>query len=94
MAVLKWLPAAQDDLARLHAFIEPHSSKAAVRAIRTIVNAAKSLEEFPEKGKPWVAELDFRELVVNFGARGYIIRYRLFADEIIIVRVWHSLEDR
>lgn len=94
MAVPKWLPTAQDDLERLHAFIEPHSSMAAVRAVRTIVDAAQSLENFPEKGKPWVAEPDFRELIVNFGARGYAIRYRLFEDQVIVVRVWHSLENR
>lgn len=94
MAVLRWLPGALDDLKRLHAFIEPHSPSAAIRAVNTLIREADSLAEFPEKGKPWALDLDYRELVVRFGARGYVIRYRYYEDRVIIVRVWHVLEDR
>ena len=38
--------------------------------------------------------MDFRELSVKYGARGYVIRYRPIDDEVFIVRVWHTLEDR
>ena len=94
MAVLKWLPEALEDLKRLYEFIEPHSPNAASRAINTLVDAAESLTIFPEKGRPWEAEPSFREMPVTFGAKGYVIRYRLFGDQIIIVRVWHVLDDR
>ena len=94
MAALKWLPEALDDLERLHAFIEPYSPVAAARAIDTLIGSAESLIDFPEKGRPWEPEMDYRELSVRFGAKGYVIRYRLFEDQIIIVRVWHALEDR
>lgn len=94
MARIRWLPDALDDLRRLFEFIEPHSPQAAVRAVDTLVEAAESLGEFPEKGRPWDIESGFRELSVRFGARGYVIRYRFFAGEVIIVRVWHALEDR
>ncbi len=94
MPDLRWLPEALDDLKRLHAFIEPHSQTAANRAVNMLIEAAESLQEFPEKGRPWNLEINFRELSVRFGARGYVIRYRLFEGQIIIVRVWHSLEDR
>ncbi len=91
---LKWLPEAQDDLQRLYDFIEPHNQEAAVRAINLLVKAAETLKEFPEKGKPWKPDVDFRELLVPFGVRGYVIRYRLHEDQIVIVRIWHALEDR
>jgi plasmid stabilization system protein ParE len=94
MSNLRWLPDALDDLKRLHAFIEPHSPQAAVRAVNTLIEAADFLLEFPEKGRPWDLEMDFRELPVRFGARGYVIRYRYYEDEVIIVRLWHALEDR
>lgn len=94
MANLRWLPDALGDLKRLHAFIEPHSPQAAIRAVNTLIKATESLTVFPQKGKPWDLEMDFRELPVRFGARGYVIRYRYFGDEVIIVRVWHALEDR
>lgn len=94
MAVIRWLPDALDDLKRLHEFIEPHSPNAAIRAVNTLIDAVDSLAELPEKGKPWDTDPNFRELPVRFGARGYVIRYRLFDDQVIIVRVWHTLEDR
>ena len=94
MAVVRWLPEALDDLKRLYAFIEPHSSKAAKRAIDTLIEATDTLAEFPGKGRPWDFEMDFRELSVRFGARGYVVRYRYVDGEVIIVRVWHALEDR
>ena len=94
MATVRWLPEALDDLKRLHAFIEPHSPDAAKRAVNTLIDTAETLAEFPEKGRPWDLEMDFRELSVRFGARGYVIRYRFVDDEAIIVRVWHALEDR
>ena len=92
MATVKWLPEALDDLKRLHAFIEPHSPTAAKRAVDTLIEAADSLAEFPEKGRPWDLEIHFRELSVRFGARGYVIRYRYVDDVVVIVRAWHALE--
>jgi len=91
---LRWLPDALDDLKRLHAFIAPHSPQAAIRAVNRLIEAADSLMEFPQKGRPWDLEMDFRELPVRFGARGYVIRYRYYDDEVIIARVWHTLENR
>ncbi len=91
---LKWLPEARDDLERLHEFIAPHSEDAAARAIQTLVGAAGTLIDFPEKGRPWPVDPSFRELSVPFGRRGYVIRYRLDQDDVIIVRIWHGLEDR
>ena len=88
------LPEARDDLARLHAYIAPHSPDAAARAIQALIAAVGSLSDFPEKGRPWQRDMAFRELSVRFGARDYVIRYRLFEDKIVIARVWHALEDR
>lgn len=93
-STLLWLPEARDDLARLHAFIAAHSPDAAARAIETLIAAAASLLAFPEKGRPWEPDMAYRELPVRFGARGYVIRYRLFDEKVVIVRVWHALEER
>ena len=94
MWALRWLPEALQDLKGLLEFIEPHSTQAAARAIESLLASAEGLLEFPEMGRPWGGEPDFRELPVKFGARGYVIRYRLLDDEILIVRVWHALEQR
>lgn len=94
MARLKWLPEALNDLQRLHDFIYPHSEPAAEKAIATLLAAAKTLTDFPEKGRPWGREPGFHELTVRFGAKGYVIRYRVKDAAVIIIRIWHSLEDR
>ena len=94
MALLKWLPEAKDDLQRLFDFIAPHSQDAAAKAVVTLVDAAESLIDFPQKGRPWEPNRKFRELPVYFGARGYVIRYREFEEQVIIVRVWHAREER
>jgi len=94
MAKIRWLPAAKDDLQRLYDFIAPHSKNAAANAVMTLVEAAEGLANYPEKGRPWEPDMDFRELYVRFGARGYILRYRLFDGDVVVVRVWHGREDR
>lgn len=94
MMRVRWVPEALDDLKRLHAFIEQHSSEAAIRAMETLIEAAGSLANFPEKGRPWDLKNNIRELLVGFGARSYVIRYRNHDEQIIVLRVWHSMEDR
>ena len=94
MAQIEWLPAAKADLQRLYDFISPHNEDAAARAVQAIVGGVDQLADFPEAGRLWEPDVDFRELVVPFGARAYIVRYRIFDSRVIIVRVWHGLEDR
>ena len=93
MAVVRWLPEVLNDRKRLHAFIKPHSRKAAKHAVDTLSDAARGSTELPEKGRPWDLEMDCRELPVRFGARGYMFRYRYVDNEVFVVRVWHAQED-
>ena len=94
MKEIVWLPGSFDDLQRLHDFIAEHSVTAAAQAISTLLDAVESFRAFPKKGRPWDAEPDYRTLSVRFGARGYVVRYRLFEERVIIVRIWHALKDR
>lgn len=94
MASIDWLAGARDDLQRLFEFIAPHNAEAAARAVQIIIDGVDRLGDFPEAGRPWQPDMRFRELVIPFGARAYVVRYRVFEDRVIIVRVWHGLEDR
>ena len=93
MTNIVWLPESLDDLQRLYEFIAEHNATAASRAVTKLLDVVESLRDFPEKGRPWDAEPGYRSLSVRFGARGYVVRYRLFEEQVIIVRVWHALED-
>jgi plasmid stabilization system protein ParE len=90
---LVWSPAARRDLIRLREFIEPDNPAAARRAAAILSKAANLLQEQPGIGRRIEGRED-RELSVPFGQRGYLLRYRLHEDTIVILRIWHGLENR
>lgn len=94
MMQIVWLPEAEKDLERLYEFIRPINPKAAKRALLVIIDGVDRLLEFPELGRPRETLPRIRELIVPFGARAYIVRYRLTQDSVVIVRIFHGLEDR
>lgn len=91
---LIWEPGALDDLIRLREFIEIHNPSAAAKAARSIIDAANSLLANPLIGRPIETLPEFRQLVIPFGKRGYVMNYRTDGQRIVILRVWHGLEDR
>jgi plasmid stabilization system protein ParE len=93
MPTLIWSPAARDDLVRLRQFIESHNPEAAKRAANALKQAASLLLAHPGVGKRLEGRQD-RELFVPFGKRGYVMRYRLDGETIIILRIWHGFEDK
>ena len=87
-------PRAQADVVRLRDFLAKNSPSAAARAGATLSQAIGSLDLFPNIGRP--APRGTRELIVPFGAGEYIVRYRHVPsrNEIIVLRIWHSRENR
>lgn len=90
---LIWTNTAIADLQRLRTFIEQHNPHAARRAAQTIKQAAIRLLDHSELGKLLDGRED-RELFIPFGQRGYVLRYRLDGNTIVILKLWHGLEDR
>ena len=86
--------AAAADLARLHDFLADKSPAAANRAAAALIAAIRSLDTFPERGRP--SSPNIRELIVPFGQSGYVLRYafREHDDEVVVLRIWHSREQR
>lgn len=35
-----------------------------------------------------------RELILPFGAGAYVLRYKIDGEDVVIIRAWHSREDR
>ncbi|HRE44962.1 MAG TPA: type II toxin-antitoxin system RelE/ParE family toxin [Terricaulis sp.] len=83
---------ADADLARLEAFIAAESPRQAARAIARITRGLETLQEFPEIGRAIGGGM--RQLVLRYGKGGYVIRYRLRDDVILITRLWHGREKR
>lgn len=79
-----------EDLKRLREFIAIHNPSAAGRIAAELVGKIDLLPDFPNLGTPVeMAPDSVRDMV--FGK--YVIRYSVHASVIIILRVWHKLED-
>ena len=93
MPRLIWTPQALDDVARLHDFLAGKDRDAARRAVRAIREGVKVLVRHSGIGRP-AAEMDpaFREWVIAFGASGYVVLYRLEANEAVLLAVRHGRE--
>jgi plasmid stabilization system protein ParE len=89
---LSWHPDALADVERLYRFLAQASPQSAARAVTTIRKAAQLMAQNPELGTPLA---EFRQWPARFGKSAYVLRYlRLDDGSILIVRVWHSREQR
>jgi plasmid stabilization system protein ParE len=87
-----WTGKSVEDLARLHAFLNPVNPIAATNVVRSLTAGAKRLESFPHLGTalPEFAPRDVRRLIVG----GYEMRYELQDNTVFILHLWHAREDR
>ncbi len=93
---IEWLPEATKDVVRLREFIKKENPRAAKKAGQRILDAVNLLTKNPEAGMLGPDEdcVAFRDLYAPFGKGGYTVRYRIKQQTVIIVRVWHSREER
>ena len=89
---------AEDDLVRLYQFIlarDEHDWAIAERALEAIRNAVRSLELTPFSFRKARTDNPFlREIIVPFGASGYVALYEIERDETVtILAVRHQRED-
>lgn len=93
MSRLIWSSTALLDVQRLYRFLAPKNIDAAKRAVMAIRQGVKVLAQQPGIGRP-VDDLpsEFREWIIDFGDSGYIARYRLEADVVMILAVRHQKE--
>jgi len=86
---------AQADIARLHRFLAEKDVQAAKRAVVTLRDAFGPLTRSPLIGRPVEEHPELRELVIDFGASGYLALYRFDSglDTVAILAIKHQLED-
>lgn len=85
-------PAAFGDLERLDAWLTVRDPNAAIRVSDLLEEAIGSLVDYPLRGRQ--IDPSLRELTVRFGRDGYIIRYEVSGDQVMVTRIWHGLENR
>lgn len=83
---------ARADFDRLHAFLAGKSPRSARRAVQRIIEGIELLALFPQSGV--VVKDNIRSAFIRFGRSGYVVRYKLEADTVLITRIWHGREQR
>jgi plasmid stabilization system protein ParE len=92
MAQVVYSPNAISNLARLHQFLDQKNPEAATRALRTIRDRLAMLSRFPRLGPVDPERPDIRELFMPFGVAGYVARYGIVGETVVILAVRHARE--
>ena len=83
---IRFTKAARDDIKRLYAFLLVQNVQAANHALEAINKAIELLKTFPFTCRKAQAYNTFlRELIINFGANGYVALFE--TEEEIIVTI-------
>ena len=92
---VRYTKAARSDLRRLFAYLARHNLALATKARAKIAKATELLQDFPftcRRASP--AHHFLRELVINFGASGYVQLFEIdSSDTVTIMAVRHQRED-
>ena len=85
----------RDDLKRLYLFLYRQDKDSAKHARDNIYKAIDTLRTFPFTCRKTQADSPFiRELVISFGANGYVALFEIEEDNIVtILAVRHQRED-
>ena len=81
-----WTETALRGIWRAYEYLTDFNPHAAVHLAESLLAAGDSLVNFPHRGRP-VRGTNMRELVT---VSPYIIRYRVTADKVIVLRVRHG----
>lgn len=86
---------AQSDLSHLHTFLVSKDINAAKRAMPAIRELFMPHTHAPMVGRPVEDSEDLRELVIDFGASGYLALYRFepALDAVTILAIKHQRQD-
>lgn len=93
MPQLIWAPPALLDVQRLYRFLASKNADAAKQAVKAIRQEVTVLGQQPGIGRPVENMPDeFRDWIIDFGDSGYVARYRIDADAVMILAVRHQKE--
>ena len=93
MSRVIWSPAALLDVQRLYRFLALHNIDAAKQAVKALRKGVKVLQLQSGIGRP-IDDMpeEFREWIIDFGDSGYVARYRIDSEVVMILAVRHQKE--
>lgn len=91
--IVRWSDNALTPLVRVHAFLAESDPLAAQKTLDAIEAATDVLEQFPHAGRPADdLEPEHRELLIPFGASGYVVFYDVGEGHVLILSLKHQRE--
>ena len=90
---VRWTAEARSHLVRLHEFLAPVNRRAAARAVQSLRAAPAGLLRHNPRLAARVEGFAAREVRRLF-VGDYELRYEIQGEVVIVVRLWHTREDR
>jgi len=91
---LEWSPLALHDLERFAEFLHDRHPRLAAVVASEILAKADSLVSHPRLGRPVAGRPEYREIVLRVLGADYVFQYRATPERVVILRVFHSRENR
>ena len=93
MSRVIWSPAALLDVQRLYRFLALQNIDSAKQAVKALRKGVKVLQLQSGIGRP-IDDMpeEFREWIIDFGDSGYVARYRIDSEVVMILAVRHQKE--
>jgi toxin ParE1/3/4 len=88
---IRWTPAAAADLQQISEYLRQHHPQYRQSTLRKLYETVRGLKEAPYRGKPGRIE-GTREVL--FPPLPYVAVYRIQAEAIEVLRIWHTAQDR
>ncbi len=89
---VRWLPASRRDFVRLYDFLYEVNPYAAKRKLQAVNDAINRLPDHPRTGHR-LEDFDPRE-VRSLIIADYEVRYEINEDLLVVLRLWHTRENR
>ena len=88
---IRWTPAAAADLQHINDYLRDHHPRYRQPTMQKLYEAVRALKQSPQRGRLG-REDGTREFL--FSSLPYIAVYRVTADSVEVVRIYHTAQDR
>jgi toxin ParE1/3/4 len=91
--LVRWTTLASDDLSRITRRIRQDSPAAAWKVAKTLYDSGVSLQTMPDRGRSGRIAGTREFVLAPFILAPFILVYRVKADAVEILRIYHSAQD-